>query len=253
VLAASISRMSTKGKKMTAESEPGRGTTLIEPTTAARLFVHVGIPLLGAAAGLLLRWLAGRATTVAWMPFQGPLELIDSLPEPYVTIGAVIAGVVAGWVIALLAENEALHASVANQEVTLGRDASALRVSRASATAVFVDGKDLVILGAATEELARSAFDMDADDVRRLAEAFQSHGWPWCADGDPHQHQYRRWVDGMPKLPPGPNAILRAREKALKQGDKDDAAQLRAELAALDVVVRDEPKGRQLWRYTTNA
>ncbi|NDL57949.1 hypothetical protein F7O44_12775 [Phytoactinopolyspora sp. XMNu-373] len=226
---------------------------MIEPTAAARVFVHVGIPLLGAAAGLLLRWLAGRATSVAWMPFQGPLELIDSLPEPYVTIGAMIAGLVAGWVIALLAESEALHVSVADHEVTLGRDGSAQRVSRTSATAVFVEGKDLVILGTATEELARSTFDMDDDDVRRLGEVFQSHAWPWCAEGDPHRHQYRRWVDGAPDLPPGPNAILRAREKTLKQGDKDDAAQLRTELAALDVVVRDEPKGRQFWRYTTNA
>jgi cysteinyl-tRNA synthetase len=49
-------------------------------------------------------------------------------------------------------------------------------------------------------------------------------------------------VPGVDGLPPGADALLTAREK-----NSDDADELRAELARLGVVVRDE-KGKQYWR-----
>lgn len=68
------------------------------------------------------------------------------------------------------------------------------------------------------------------------------------ADADPHLAEFRRWVPGTPGLPEGANALFKAREKALKkQGDAEDARELRKELARLGVVVRDEDR-RQCWR-----
>jgi hypothetical protein len=98
------------------------------------------------------------------------------------------------------------------------------------------------------EELARKATDLDAD---RLQAAFVIHGFPWLAGGDPHKDEFRLWAEDMPDLPAGANALLKARARALgKGGDgKEDAAELRAELARLGIVVRDEKK-RQYWRRT---
>ncbi len=43
------------------------------------------------------------------------------------------------------------------------------------------------------------------------------------------------------------NALFEAREKALREDDKDEADDLRRELSKLGVTVRDEGK-RQYWR-----
>lgn len=56
----------------------------------------------------------------------------------------------------------------------------------------------------------------------------------------------------MPGLPDGADALLKARAAALTKGDKDDATELRAELARLGVVVRDEKK-RQFFRLYAGA
>nr|WP_258545163.1 hypothetical protein [Micromonospora provocatoris] len=63
----------------------------------------------------------------------------------------------------------------------------------------------------------------------------------------PHRDAYRRWVEGLPGLPPGADALLRARQRALDGGHDGEARELHGELARLGVVVRDEGK-RQYWR-----
>jgi hypothetical protein len=142
--------------------------------------------------------------------------------------------------------------TVADDHAVIGAGEPARRICRAATTAVFVDGKDLVLLGRATEEILRVSSDMDRSEASRLGEAFSSHRWPWHADGDPHRHEYRRWVEDMPDLSAAANAILKARGRALDRGDKDDAADLRTELGKLDIILRDEGK-RQFWRATLDA
>ena len=54
-------------------------------------------------------------------------------------------------------------------------------------------------------------------------------------------------MEADPDLPQAADAFLRARARALRDDKKDDAAELRDELAKLGVVVRDEKK-KQYWR-----
>lgn len=221
-------------------------TVVAEPGWVYTL-MWVGFPVLGVGVGWLLRravaWLEG----LPWVPLPGALKLIDSLPEPYVTIGAMIVGGVAGLVLASLAANDRLTVAVSGERVTVTRGDKATDIDRDVVSAAFLDGKRLVLLGRQTEELARESSDLDAD---RLREAFRSHGYPWRDDGDPHQAAFRRWVDGMPDLPPAADVLLRARERALHKDNKDDVADLRKELAKVGIVVREEKK-RQYWRRTT--
>jgi cysteinyl-tRNA synthetase len=44
------------------------------------------------------------------------------------------------------------------------------------------------------------------------------------------------------------NALLKARARALAKGEKTEAAELRAELAKVAIVTRDDKTG-QSWRY----
>lgn len=224
-------------------------TTVAEPTWA-RALVWIGFPLLGAGAGWLLKAMAGWVASLPWAPFQGPFTLVDrlvaSFGEPQATIGALSVGAVAGLVLSFVAAEERLTVSVSGDRTSIARGEASRAIERRSVGAVFLDGKELVVLGRAGEELAREASDLGAD---RLRAAFLTHGYPWRADGDPYKNEYRLWVEETPGLPAGANALLKARARALGKGDdgKGDAAELRAELARLGIVVRQEDR-RQYWR-----
>jgi hypothetical protein len=228
-------------------AKPGGGATVVAPPPAERALVWVGFPLIGAAAGWLLKSLAEWATSLPWVPFKGPLELVASVPDPQATIGSLALGVAGGLVVAVLAEQDYVRVTVEDDQLTVTRGGSSRRVPRASVEAVFLDGKQLVLLGHETDEVVREGGDLP--DAERLEAAFRAHGYPWVPGGDPHKDEYRRWVEDLPDLPAGADAVLKARARALDRGDKEDAAQLRLELGKLGIVVRDEGK-RQFWRRT---
>ena len=204
----------------------------------------LGLPTLGAGAGWLLKWAAGWVAGLPWAPLQGPFKLVAAAPEPAGTIGALTVGGAAGLVLAFLAVLDTAIVTVSPAGVTLRRGDHSTSVGRSAITAIFRDGGDLVVLGPAGEELSRERYDLS---TRRIADGFTEHGLPWRADGDPYRDEYRRWVEDTPDLPAGANAVLRARQKALDKGEREDAEQLRAELGKLGLVIRDEKK-RQFWR-----
>jgi hypothetical protein len=191
----------------------------------------------------LLKLLANWAVTLSWTPFRGPLELVDSIAEPWATAGALGIGLVGGLVLALMAHGERLDVAVSPERVRLVGDEYEATFDRADVTAVFVDRNQLVLLGSDTGELVRRPSELE---VAALASAFTGNDYPW-RDGDPHADEYRRWVPGMEGLPAGANALLTERAK---DTTSDDAKELRAELVRLGVIVRDE-KGKQYWRLVT--
>lgn len=222
-----------------------RTTVVAEPAWMLPL-VWIALPPLGAGAGWLLKLMACWVVSLPLVPFKGPFRFIESAREPYATIGVLALGGLAGLVLAFLVALDDLTVTVSDGQVTMVRGGETQRIERASVSAVFLEGKRLVLLGQATEELAREASDFGAD---RLGDAFLAHGFPWHKDGDPYEDDYRRWVEDTPDLPAGANALLKARARALDKGDKEDAADLRTELAKMGVIVREEKK-RQQWRRT---
>ncbi|MER6946572.1 hypothetical protein ABT294_21325 [Nonomuraea sp. NPDC000554] len=235
---------------MTSDVSSSPDQTVVARPVGERVLVWCGAPLLGAGAGWLLKVVADWATSLPWTPFQKPLELIASLPAGPVTIAVVALGSVAGLVVAFLAERDYVTVVVDDDQVTIAYRESRREVRRASIEAVFLDRKRLVLLGHATEELVRQTGDLP--DAKRLSDAFQAHGYPWRSGGDPHGNDFRRWVADHPDLSAAAHAFLKARERALDQGDGGDAEQLRAELAEHGIVVREEGK-RQYWRRTNQA
>ena len=148
--------------------EPGatpRDATVVGPDPLERALVWVGFPLLGAAAGWLLKAAAEWAATLPWVPFQGPLELLASVPDPWATPGSLALGVAAGLAVAVLAERDYVRVAVTDDQVTIVHAGSSRPVPRAETAAVFLDAKQLVLLGRSTEELAR----VGGDGARRRA------------------------------------------------------------------------------------
>jgi hypothetical protein len=216
----------------------GDAETVVAVPAGERALIAWGFPIAGMALGWLLKAAAGWIAGLSWAPLQGPFKLIAQIPEPWATVGALAVGLVGGLVLALIAHGERLDVTVTPGHVRLVGDEYDETFARDDITAVFVDRNQLVLLGSDTGELVRRPSELD---VAALRAAFTRHGYPW-RDGDPHADQYRRWVPGAEGLPPAANALLTAREK-----NPDDAEELRAELARLGVIVRDE-KRKQYWR-----
>ncbi|MFH8406743.1 hypothetical protein ACH4FX_18395 [Streptomyces sp. NPDC018019] len=222
--------------------------TTVGPTTGERALLWAGFPVLGAGALWLLSRAAGWVASLPWAPLQGPFKLVASLPEPQASIGALAVGALLGLALAFLADREYVTGVIGPGQAVLTVDGVTRTVPRDATAAVFQDGKSLVLLGHDTAELARLRGDFDA---QRFAAAFERHGYPWQADGDPYAADFRRWVAGQPDLSDAAHALLKARAHALKKGNKEDAEQLRADLAELGVVVREDKNGKdaaQHWR-----
>jgi hypothetical protein len=165
-----------------AGASPARGQTQVAEPRRRRLLVWVGFPLLGLAAGWLLESVAGWVASLPLAPFQGPFRLVASAPEPQASIAALVLGGLAGLLVATLAALDRLTVTVADERVSFTRGGVSRAVERSRVGAVFLDGRQLVVLGRATEELAREPTDLQAD---RLGEALVAHGFPWRAGGGP--------------------------------------------------------------------
>jgi len=222
-------------------------TVVSEPAWAVGL-MWLGLPLVGAGVGWLLQALAGWLADLPWVPFKGLIELLASVAdnEPLATIVSLTVGAVVGLVLALMGAMELLVVRISDAEVTLRRGDDTKTINRGLVRTVFVDGKQLVLLGADAGELAREGFDLGSE---RMRDGFLAHGYPWAETGDPYREEFRRWVADDPALPTSADALLKARAKALEKGEKTDIVELRTELAKLGVVVREEAK-RQYWRRT---
>ncbi|MFJ8685592.1 YqeB family protein [Micromonospora wenchangensis] len=222
--------------------EPG-GATKVGGDVGELVVLWVGFPLLGVAVGGLLPLVADWVAGLPWAPVQGWFELVAGLPYRRALAGGVTLGVLVGLLVAHVGTRERLIVTVDRGGVRWRRDGVDRELPRRTVTAVFVDGRELVLLGPAGAELARERSDLSR---RRLRDAFDGHGWPW-RDADPHRDAYRRWVAGLPDLPPGADPLLRARQRAVDADRTHDVRELRGELARIGVVVRDED-GRQYWR-----
>lgn len=218
-------------------------TTLTRPRGEWAL-IWLGFPLVGAVLGWLLPRLAGWLVGFDWLPLPGPVELVADLPALPAAIGGAVVGVVGGVVLAFVSESEYVTVTVRDDELRLVRDNRSRGVNRDDVGAVFVDGTDLVVVGADTREVLRQGGDLP--DRERLRAALEAHAFPWTEE-DPHAGEYRRWVDGLPELSIAAHALLRARAKALENDKADDAEELRGELWELDVVLRDRD-GKQHFR-----
>jgi hypothetical protein len=218
----------------------GGATELAESAWAIVLFCVACGAVAGALLPLLARWLL----TLPWAPLEGPAELLTSVPEPALTLGTIAVGVLGGLLLGFTAVHESLSVGISGTQVTLTIRDGSQGFTREEISVLFRDGKQLVLLGPDGMERAREHCGLP---WQRLADALVEHGYAW-AEEDPYRAEFRRWVPGTPGLPPGADALLRARAQARKHDDDaQDARELRDELLRLGVVVRDEEK-RQYWR-----
>lgn len=221
-----------------------------QPTALAlsltdRAVLLVGGPVAGLVAGVTLPYVADWASDQEWVPFQGPLEQVASWDGYLFGTILIILGLLAGLALALYAIHESLTLKVDDARVILRRSGTEAVVDREQLSAVFLDRKELVLLGTDTREQAREATDVKK---KLVAQAFRGHRYPWF-DDDPHCPEYRLWVPATTDLSSPVNAVLTARSQALENEHVKNARTLRSELNKIGVVVQDRDNS-QYWRNT---
>ncbi|MFI5712888.1 hypothetical protein [Kribbella sp. NPDC051620] len=224
--------------------------TVIGHSAADKLLLYGGLPLLGLVLGFFLPRIADWGAKQDWVPFQGPLELISRWDGWWVVAICLAVGLIGGVLLAAMALEDTLKTTIGNTEVEFLKNQRTTRVPREKVALVFLDGKEIVLQDSRSAELAREKHDeLGAAARTKIQAAFRAHGYPWSDAGDPHEAEFRRWVEGDPDLSPAANAVLKARSKAFDQGDKGkaDLRELRQELGKLGYVVRDRDK-KQYWR-----
>lgn len=226
--------------------DPQRGdapATVLGLSTAVRTLLIVGGPLLGLVLGYYLPAIAGWLSTLPWIPMRGPFRLIAFFDEWWAGVAFLITGLLLGALFAHAAITGSLRLVVTDRSLRLDLDERSRTVDRELIDAVFLDGPELVVLDRESRQLARERHESTAEAI---AQAMRAHGYPWT-EGDPYQQLYRRWVRDTPDLPASVNAVLVARETALRRKVRRDVVELGDEVQKLGFVVRDDGH-RQYWR-----
>ena len=225
---------------------------MTEPTTRAAVTVRMspvvpwGLAALVTAAGVgagfvvapVVRWLL---VTVDGAP--GPLKLLANLPTGWAVLVTGVLGLVAGVCLAGAAQQESPEVTVDGDHVQITATDRARWLDRADIHGVLRDGRDLVLLDARGAELDREKVsDLSA---ARLRAAFVDHGYPWRADSR-YGAGFDTWADGRPDVPAAAHALLRERGRALERKETVAAADLRVQLRAHGVAVRDRDGKQQI-------
>lgn len=227
--------------------DPNR-TVVADPAWVSPLML-VLLPLVGGALGWGLTFIVEWIMGLSWFPLQGLFELFTELAEPVRLLVAIGVGLLIGLLLAIWGASEMLTITVGRERLGLKRGDYERDFARAEIASVFVEDKQVVVLGLRRQELASVEFDLDRD---QLAEALRRHGYTWLPDGDPYADEFRRWVPGADGLPQGANAVLKARQMALDKSNTSDLRELCDELSDLGVVVHDKDK-KQYWRLADSA
>jgi hypothetical protein len=217
--------------------------TTVRHSAGWHVVLWTAFPGGGAVLGFVLAYVPGWIAALPWFPNQEKIAELAEVIGPKATAALVVVGVLVGGFVALLAYDDIVSVTIDEESVTIERDDDEATFRRATVSGVFVDAKDLVLLGSHGEELTREKTDLKPQKLRA---GFDAHGYDWH-EHDPFAEEFTRWIDGASGLSQDAHAILRARQISVESGDAEDLRDLRRELSRHGVFVRDEGK-RQYWR-----
>ncbi|MEC0239959.1 hypothetical protein P4H66_08885 [Paenibacillus dokdonensis] len=217
--------------------------TLLNFSKADKVILWLGFPLIGLALGWFLPSIANWSSSLPWLPFQGPLKLIASYNGAWVGFVTMILGWIAGIALTFLSFHESLEMSIYDDKVILQLRDDEIILKKKDISLVFMDKKQLVLLGSDEKELFRCKQELSKSTV---GNTFLKHNY-LLSDTDPFKKDFKTWVVDSPDLSPAANALLKTRKKAIENGDDEETFQCAKELWKLRVSVK-EINNRQYYR-----
>ncbi len=226
--------------------------TVIGHSLTDKVLLYGALPLAGVVLGFFLPRIADWLAGLRWVPRQRMFEVLATWDALWVGLGGMAVGLLGGLLLGAIALADTLKVTITDESVEFLKNEKTVTVPRHKVATAFLDGKEIVLLDSTTRELAREKHDQLKSEAHKIPQAFRQHGYPWTDNGDPHADRFRRWVEDEPELPPGANAVLKARAKGFDDGDKGkaDLRELRDEVAKLGYTVKDKDK-KQYWRPNT--
>ncbi|QVY61862.1 YqeB family protein [Cytobacillus gottheilii] len=203
-----------------------------------KTFLIIIPPVIGALVGWFIPVIADWTARIPIMPFGAVLDWVASLEGRWVSAAAALLGILAGIIFIVYVFNETLKINVTDAKVKLCIHKVVKQIDRDMISAIYMDGKDLVILSHKGKEIFREQSESKKEWVSKV---FRQHLYPW-KDHDPFASRYQRWVANHPQFPQDVNALLSARERAMQEEEAEEAKVLRKDLAELGVVIHDENK-----------
>lgn len=218
--------------------------THLAPGVAERLLIVVGLPLGGLLVGALLPVVARWALDLSHgLPFRPVFRVVGAVDRPWEVAINLAIWLVIGLGAAYTAMGETVRLTVAHDRLRVEQRDRDETIARADVADVFLDRDTLVVLDHESLPLTR---DPNPTSREKLAAVFRAHGYPW-RDADPFAEMYRRWQPDTPDLPAPVNAVLAAREVALRKKARGEVRGLSEALHKLGYATRDEGS-RQFWR-----
>lgn len=149
---------------------------------SGKLWVLALFGLGGVAVGALLPVLAGWAARLPWVPFQGPLELLGSFDQTWLTWGRPVLGVVVGLTVAVWVILDSPVLDFHDDQIHVRRRGQVERIiERVKVDSVYRRGSKIVVETATGRRLFEDEIEGDKDVLR---DAFLSHGYPWEGSRD---------------------------------------------------------------------
>lgn len=140
----------------------GTEPSVVRHSAGLHLFLWLAFPLLGGVIGWVLSQVPRWSQDLAWIPFRGPLELLDQLSGRTTTGVLIDLGVILGGVVALTAYDDIVRIDVARDVVRFTRAGEAVEIPAADVAGAFTDGKFIVIVDSAGRELVPEKTDHTA-------------------------------------------------------------------------------------------
>ncbi|MFF0745677.1 hypothetical protein ACFYVL_35320 [Streptomyces sp. NPDC004111] len=143
------------------------------------LRILAGFPALGLVLGFALppaaRWLDGMSV----LPLRNVLTFVADMEDTWQAVAFALAATVLGLLAAFVAVADSVKVTLDGDTlgIEFGDRQKPLALRRERVAAVFVEGRDLVVLDSAGRPLALAPHRASRHS---LAQAFRAHGYPWC-------------------------------------------------------------------------
>ena len=117
----------------------------------------------------------GWGLSLPWLPFKGPLAILDQLEGNFGGWLLIVLGAVAGLVLGFLAVADTTKIEITARDITFVKGDKKQRFARSQIGTVVIDGSHLVLRDRADADLIRQKID---GSMAEVTEALRSHDWP---------------------------------------------------------------------------
>ena len=125
--------------------------------------------------GWVAPWVLGWGLAQPWLPFRGPLLILDQLEADFGGWLLIVVGAVAGLIVGFLAVADTTKTEITARDITFVKGDRKQRFARSQIGVVVLDGSHVVLQDRADADLIRLKVD---GSIPELTEALRSHDWP---------------------------------------------------------------------------